>query len=284
MSGSFRLHNKFHRSSHYSLSSASVQEHGIDPIASKEEPFNGVFYNILTDQNRTYNISTNSYDWYSNYTTLKELSSKWDLAGTTYTTVRSNSSNWNNSYSAYSTLCAVSANYNSTYTTVRANSASWANEYVLYTNRVQENTKSKTFRGYTLSVNNDNTVDWNLDIAQVAYLTLYSDVTIKNPPPSSMKSGGIYNLYVIQGNPDGDFNITFGSNYVFPLGVDISSSINFELSGVTIFNFFSDSIYMHGDFYKTDIPENGEGIVRFGNNKNMKIFGSPVLLFPFASP
>ena len=253
MAGFFRLHNKFHRSSHHSLSSTSVQDQGIDPIASKTEPFNGIFYNVLTDEQQSYYITTNSYDWYSNYTTVNTLSSNWDSIGTTYTTVNTNSANWNNGYSAYTTLCAVSSNYNSTYTTVCANSAFWGNEYLLYTNRAQENTRSKTFSGYHLSINPDNTVDWNLDIAQVAYLKLDRNVTLKNPIPSTMKSGGLYNLYVVQGSPSGGYSLTFQTNYVFPIGVNVTTDMNFALSGVTIFNFFSDSVFMYGDFYKTNL-------------------------------
>ena len=255
MAGSFRLHNKFHRSSHHTLTGTSTQDQGIDPIASKEEPFNGIFYNNLTDQNRTYDILTNSFDWHSNYTTVCSTSSNWDSIGTTYTTVCSNSANWNLGYNAYLTLSSVSANYESTYSTVCANSAFWANEFVLYTNRVQENTRSKTFSGYQLGVNIDNTVDWNLDIAQVAFLTLTSNVSVNNPIPSTMKKGGLYNLYVVQGRPSGGYTLNFGDLYLFPVGVDISTSINYLLSGVTIFNFICDGVYMYADLYKTNIIE-----------------------------
>jgi len=218
MAGFFRLHNKFHRSSHHTLSSASVLDQGIDPIASQNQPFKGIFYNNLTDQNNTYNIPTNSYDWYTTYSTVCSVSSRWDSTGTTYTTVRANSANWNNGFSAYTTLCAASANWSSVYTTVCANSANWVNEYVLYTNRVQENTRSKTFSGYDLSIKIDNTVDWDLDIAQVAFLTLdVNNVVINNPPIESMKNGGLYNLYVAQGGPIGGYNLSFGSKYIFQL-------------------------------------------------------------------
>ena len=253
MAGFFRLHNKFHRSSHHTLSSTSVLDQGIDPIASQQEPFNGIFYNTLTNQQGTYEIPTNSYEWYSTYATVCALSSNWNLIGTVYSTVCANSANWNNAYSAYSTLCAASANWDSTYSTVCANSANWVNEYVLYTNRVQENTRSKTFSGYDLTINGDNTVDWNLDIAQVAFLTLDRSVTIKNPVPSTMKNGGLYNLYVVQGSPSGGYSLTFESNYLFPVGVNIATDINFALSGTTIFNFFCDSSFMYGEFYKTNL-------------------------------
>lgn len=285
MAGFFRLHNKFHRSSHHTLSSASVLDQGIDPIASEQEPFNGVFYNTLTDDENTYQIPTNSYDWYSTYSTVCGLSSNWELIRGAYTTVNSNSSNWDNAYNAYTTLCASSANWDSVYSTVCANSANWANEYVLYTDRVQENTRSKTFSGYNLIINPDNTVDWNLDIAQVAFLTLDRNVTIKNPIPSTMKNGGLYNLYVIQGEPSGGYSLTFENNYIFPAGINVATDINFLLSGTTIFDFFCDSISMYGDFYKTNLipqsptptptptPTPLNYIVTFGNS--VPIIGFP---------
>ena len=94
MAGFFRLHNKFHRSSHHTLSSTAVQDQGLDPIASQQEPFNGIFYNNLTDQQNSYNILTDSYDWYSTYSTVCGLSANWDSIGTTYTTVCANSANY----------------------------------------------------------------------------------------------------------------------------------------------------------------------------------------------
>jgi hypothetical protein len=255
MAGFFRLHNKFHRSSHHTLTGTSTQDQGIDPIASKEEPFNGIFYNNLTDQERTYDILTNSFDWHSNYTTVYSTSSNWDSIGTTYTTVCGNSANWNLGYDAYLTFSSVSSNYESTYTTVCANSSFWANEFVLYTNRVQENTRSKTFSGYQLGVNLDDTVDWNLDIAQVAFLTLDRNLIINDPEPFTMKKGGLYSLYVIQGNPSGGYLLDFGTNYIFPVGVNVSTDMNYLLSGVTIFNFISDGVFMYGELYKTNIIE-----------------------------
>lgn len=250
MAGFFRLHNKFHRSSHHTLSSTLILDQGIDPLASQQEPFNGIFYNNLTDQQNSYNILTNSYDWYSTYSTVCGLSSNWDSIGTT--TVRTNSANWGIGYSAYVTLCAVSGNYESVYSTVCVNSANWGNEYILYTNRAQENTRSKTFSGYNLTIKPDNTVDWNLDIAQVAYLTLDRNVLVKSPSGNSMKNGGLYNLFVSQGG-SGGYSLSFENNYIFPVGVNISTDINFTLSGVTIFNFLCDGAFMYGDFYKTNL-------------------------------
>jgi hypothetical protein len=310
MAGYFRLHNKFHRSSHHSLSGTDTVDGGSDPIASKDLPFNGIFYNNLTDQKRTYNISTNSYDWNNVYVTVNALSADWNLAKTTYTTVCANSANWNKGYNSYLTTKSLSSKWESVYTTVCANSAAWSDaQFILLTNKVQENTRSKTFKGYDLTVNQDKTVNWDLDIAQVAFLTLNeNDVFLKNPLPSSMKRGGLYNLYVLNNFKKSkkivrfnsrysikkiespkilhtlnfySYNIYFDNNYLFPK--DMENLINYSVSGVTIFNFFCDGVFMHGDRYRTSASLE-ENILTFEINKQMhqfneNYFDAPVVRF-----
>jgi hypothetical protein len=255
MAGIFRIHNKFHRSSHHTLSGTLTQDQGIDPIASQLEPFQGIFYNNLTDQSRSYNILTNSYEWYSTYSTVSSLSSNWDSVKTTYTTVNQFSADWNLGASAYYTLKPLSSNFESTYTTVNANSANWGDPNLLYTNRVQENTKSKTFKGYDLVIDSGGNVEWNLDIAQVAFLKLTENVTIKNPTVGTQRKGGLYTLYIIQEESGGfvGWDVLFDDSYKFPVGVDPSTSLNRNLSGVTVLNFLSDGSLMFGEFYTLNI-------------------------------
>jgi hypothetical protein len=247
MAGIFRLHNKFHRSSHHTLSSTLTQDQGLDPIASQNEPFQGIFYNTLTDQQFSYTIPTNSYDWWSTYSTVNTFSANWDSIGTTYKTVNALSADWNSGYSAYESLRPVSGSFNSSYSTVYANSANWGDPNLLYTNRVQENTRSKTFQGYTLTPVG-NTVEWDLNIAQVAFLTVTQSLTVLNPALNSSKRGGLYTLYVIQEN-GGNHDVNFGNAYKFPVGTIIHANILKPLSGVTIINFISDGNLMFGDFY-----------------------------------
>jgi hypothetical protein len=252
MAGIFRTHNKFHRSSHHTLSSTLTQDQGTDPIGSRLEPFNGIFFNNLTDQSRSYNILTNSYEWHSTYVTVSSLSANWDSIKTTYTTVNTYSADWQLGYSAYVTLNPLSANYNSVYTTVNTYSADWGDPNLLYGNRVQENTKSKTFAGYDLTIDALNEVEWNLDIAQVAYLKLDKNATIKNPSVGTQKRGGLYSLYIIQEN-GGGWSLSFLDSYKFPIGVNISTDIATTLSGVTIINFLSNGTLMLGDLYTTQL-------------------------------
>ena len=251
MAGIFRIHNKFHRSSHHTLSGTLTQDQGVDPIASRAEPFNGIFFNILTDQTRSFYIKTNSYEWHRAYSTVSTLSSNWDSIKTTYTTVNAFSANWDLGYSAYLTVNPVSANYNAAYTDVNANSANWSDPNLLYTNRVQENTRSKTFSGYDLTIDSGNLVDWDLNIAQVAFLFIDKDITLKNPTIGTQKKGGLYTLSIIQ-DAVGGRSVDFGNNYKFPKGVIISNIINKSSSGITVLNFLSDGSTMFGDFYLID--------------------------------
>lgn len=252
MAGIFRTHNKFHRSSHHTLSSTLTQDQGVDPIASKLEPFNGIFYNNLTDQERSYNILTNSYEWYSTYATVSTLSANWDSIKTTYTTVNTFSGDWNSGYSAYLSINPLSAKFQSVYTEVNANSANWGDGNLLYTNRVQENTKSKTFKGYDLTINSNDAVNWDLDIAQVAFLKVDRNVTLLNPNANTQKKGGIYTLYIIQENGGGWF-VNFENSYKFPIGTNATTDMVKTLSAVTTINFLSNGTLMLGDFYSTQI-------------------------------
>lgn len=252
MAGTFRYHNKFHRSSHHTLTGTNIEDQGLDPIASENQPFVGVFYNTITDQNRSYTLNSNSLFWHNVYTTVRSFSANWDTLRSTYTTVNAFSSFWNDGYNAYLSLSPLSSNYLNTYTAVQANSAVWGDPDIMFTDKVQENTRSKTFSGYPLSVNFDSTVNWDLDIAQVAFLTLTQNLTVQNPSPSSMKRGGIYTLYLLQAN-GGNHTAYFQTAYRFPLGDNISANMNKTLNGVTIINFISDGTLLFGDYYKTQI-------------------------------
>jgi hypothetical protein len=252
MAGTFRFHNKFHRSSHHTLTGTDIEDKGLDPIASENQPFMGVFYNTITDQNRSYSFNSNSLFWHNAYLTVRSLSGNWGTQGNTYGLVNSLSSNWNSGYSAYLSFKPVSANYESTYTTVKTNSAVWGDPEVMFTDQVQENTKSKTFSGFPLSINPNSTVNWNLDEAQVAFLTMTQSLTVQNPLQSSIKRGGIYTLYLIQSN-GGNHTAFFGTAYRFPLGDNISANMNKNLNGVTVINFISDGVLLFGDYFKTQI-------------------------------
>jgi len=257
MAGNFTFHNKFHRANHHTLSSFDIVDSGLDPIASKAYPFLGVFYNRLTDQSRSFNIDTNSLEWWSAFTTMVAYSGIWMPTLTLYTTVSTLSDSWNLGYSGYTTLKSNSASYDSVYATVCSFSADWGSPFLMFTNKVQEYTHAKTFSGRELVLNTNfvgnSTYEWNLDEQQVAFLTVKKNILIKNPIPGTMITGGLYTLVIKQNNlpvANVGYDVQFEPAYRFnerfteAAGLNI---VNKALSGITVYNFVAVGDFLFGD-------------------------------------
>ena len=257
MAGSFTFHNKFHRANHHSLSTFDIVDSGFDPIASRRFPFLGIFYNKLTDEKRTFDINTNSYDWWSAFTTMFSYSAIWMPTLSLYTTVKTLSDNWNLGYSGYTTLKANSAIYESTYTTVCSYSAEWGSPYLMFTNKVQQYTHAKTFSGQELYPDTEipglSVYSWNLDTQQVAFVKIKNNIQIKSPVEGTMVNGGLYTLIIYQNNEDVknvgytvDFEPVYRFNERFT-GEEETQNVNKSLSGITMYNFLAVGDYMFGD-------------------------------------
>lgn len=255
MAGTFTVHNKFHRSNHYTLSSVVVDS-GMDPIASKQYPFLGVFYNIITDQQRTFFIPTNSYEWWSAYTTMSSFSANWMKTQTLYTTVCTLSDNWNLGYNSFTSLCAASGLYDSAFTTVCAYSGSWGSPFLMFTNKVQEFTHAKTFSGVDLygedPVNPGDlrSFTWDLDTQQVAFIRVKEDIFIENPIEESIINGGLYTLVLSQDNTglaNVGHQVSFDTNYRFNSTLNFNDIVSKGLSAVTVINFIAVNSVMYGD-------------------------------------
>lgn len=144
------FHNKFHLTNHHTVSSGGYPDSGIDPIAGPNDPFLGTFYNII--QSLTPNITTNSTEWSSTYTTLCSNSGTYYLFLTTRNTVTALSSNWQGGSSFYETYSPLSGSLNELYTFVRVNSSNWPFlDTTLRLNIPQESVGTKTFAGTTLT-------------------------------------------------------------------------------------------------------------------------------------
>lgn len=146
------FHNKYHQTNHHSVSTYGYPDSGLDPIANREEPFLGTFYNIV--ESVTPNLTGNSLEWYSSYTTLCANSGTYYLYITTRDTVTGLSAGWTSGSNFYNAYKPVSSGLDSTYTTVRENSANWP--FLNNTLRLvfpQENTATKIFDGVTLAPN-----------------------------------------------------------------------------------------------------------------------------------
>jgi hypothetical protein len=255
MAGNFTFHNKFHRSNHHTLSGLDTIDSGLDPIASEGQPFMGIFYNILTNQQRTFNIRTNSYEWWSNYTTFNKNSATWMDTRSLYTTVSSLSDRWQDGFEAYRQFNSLSARYLALYTTVCSYSADWGSPYLMFTNRTQVYTHSKTFSAQPLRpIASDaaslSTFRWDLDTQQVAFLVVDRNIFIQNPVEQSKINGGLYTLVLTQRNngvaPNG-YLVDFDTQYRFNDRVVRSNIANTRLSGVTVINFVCIQGLMYGD-------------------------------------
>ena len=256
MAGRYTFHNKFHRANHHTLSALDLIDSGLDPIASPLAPFTGIFYNLLTDQQRTFNINTNSYEWWLTFSTFQSNSANWMDTRSLYTTVSSLSDRWQEGKEAYDQFNALSARYLALYTTVCAFSAEWGSPYLMFTNRSQVYTHSKTFSGQNLlPVGTTNLVDlstysWDLNTQQVAFMTLDRHAFVRNPVEASKVNGGLYTLVIKQQNaavtPAG-YNIEFDTQYRFNDRDDRANFINKALSAVTVINFICVDGLMYGD-------------------------------------
>ena len=240
------FHNNYHRSNHHTVSIINYPESSKDPIASLQFPFLGTFYNNYYDNNGNYIGKSNSYEWWSAYTLTNSNSSIWDKFYTTYTTVNSNSAFWDKYIGVYSTLNSLSSNWQSTYLTLCANIGYWnaaLDPYVESYNKVQEDTKQKTFRNLSIYPSDPMNIVLDLSVGQVT--TYIAEQNSKFIGFSGGKKGGIYHLILISNtlyNPT--FQVQFDPNY-FRFTNDENT---YNITGVYLrkFQFLCDRQFLHG--------------------------------------
>lgn len=84
-------------------------------------------------------------------------------------------------------------------------------------------------------------VEWNLDDAQVATITLTTDTNLENP--TNQQAGATYVLIVKQ-DGTGSRNMTFGSAYKFSFG--ITPTLSSGSGSIDVLTFISDGTNMLG--------------------------------------
>jgi hypothetical protein len=241
------FHNNFHRSNHHTVALSGYPESSKDPIASIKFPFKGVFYNDLYTIDGNFISKTNSYDWYSAYTTTNSNSGKWEQYLTTYTTVCSNSAFWDEFSKVYSELNAVSGNWQSTFDTLCANIVYWNAVYdptTMYTNQVQESTRQKTFKNYLINPEDPMDIILNLSAGQVS--TYYAETDSKFNGFTGAKRGGIYHLILI---------------------LDSTSNPNFEV-------YFDFDKFKFSNNQNNYVINSASNLITFENNDKIIKFGS----------
>lgn len=253
MAGNFTFHSKLHRASHHTTSGTGLPDAGLDPIASEGQPFQGIFFTLLPDTNGFLTIKSNSYQWWSVFTTVSSVSSIWAPTLSLYSTVNSLSDNWNLGYNAYVNYSAVSGFYYSAYTTVCGFSAQWNSPDIMYLSIAQEYTGTKTFSGTTLRYTQRAAtyetatypaVDWDLDTNQVTFVTLTANTIFNNP--TNQRRGGLYTLNIIQ-SAGGNCDALFRSAYRFNSTIALTGVISLSANSRTIIHFVSDGYLMYGD-------------------------------------
>jgi len=271
------FHNKFHRSSHHTVTTPGYPDSAKDPIASQTAPFSGLFYNdfiaitaanvfdivtftgdsivsftgepflvIATNYNSGF-IFTNSLVWHETKNTVQNLSGEWEKYPTTYTTTNEGSGNWNLGYSGYQTLQDL--NLESLEQTYNENISYWSDLVNAWrTNKVQEDTGAKNFQGVNLTFN-ANSAFWDLSAQQAAYVTfpgISAEYYLKNiVPPEQKKKGGIYYL-VIQQSLTGNENLNFDSDYVFQDQLSGTNVVRLLPLSITAIKFVCDGNKLYG--------------------------------------
>ena len=170
-------------------------------------------------------------------------------------TVNTLKASWSSGYSFYVSLTPNSAKYESMYSTLQSYSGTWLDitNYGRLLNESQQDTQYKGCIAPTLSTTPALQVNWYLDNAQTAFVTLTSHVTVKNP--SSLRKGGTYSIAFQQDYPGNHF-VTFENMFVLS-GVYATNNkvmpgagLVKELSAfaVMVVNFVSDGSKLYGKY------------------------------------
>jgi hypothetical protein len=86
-------------------------------------------------------------------------------------------------------------------------------------------------------------VDWNLNIAQTAELTLNQATVLNNP---TNQAAGATSVLIVKQPAGNNYTLTFGSLYKFPFGV--APTITPANGAVDILTFISDGVNLYGGY------------------------------------
>jgi len=271
------FHNRLHRTIHHTVSSATYPDSHLDPVASEDKPFFGIFYNTipagshvlsnyLTDFSGnlllafnldeiqsiaqtsnitvTDSIATNSQQWSNAYAIAHALSAEFGQYLTVFNTVTALSGQWKSAADFFVNFFATSAGFISCESTVRTLSVTWE-EYPFkhLVNLAQADTQAKNFAATKLPVTSN--LVWDLSANQFSYMTLTSSVVFKNLDSIKKKKGGQYYLMLKQ-PASGSNDVYFDSDFVFSnFDYLTGDTVNKEPLGVTVFKFVTDGVKMY---------------------------------------
>lgn len=230
----FLYHNKWHSFNHHTVPTREYPDSAMDPIASLEFPFKGIFFNNIpvsavnletdTKQSiRTYDSDSYGWWWYTSLTYRN--SADWDRWGTVRDTITYYLNDWNDAYHGFqfwsgynytpwedvsarmfqlfnNTLEFSAAEVWSLSTDSRAFPISGRGWHIALsgitwrTNVSAVNTRQKNAVPSELSYNDDNTLYWDVSTAQTAYLSLTENRPLTATRIFNVKKGGKYTMWV----------------------------------------------------------------------------------------
>lgn len=260
--GNDLYHNKWHAFNHYTVPLEGFPDSATDPIASKDTPFLGVFYNSLSSSlsgNPRSIGSSNSVGWWHYSSTTYAHSGWWELYPTVLNTTVTLSSNWNSGYSGFTTLCASSARFDSYFNTSLNLSGAGMYEVVggvngpggvgwhialsattHRLNEAQANVNQKVARPVKLLETNKNIV-WNLS-AQTVYVQITGNYALSASEVKNLKKGGRYTMWVyIDRCPEDDMDMIFDQRY-YNIAVKVLSGKDYFRSLTNVIRLSSSSI------------------------------------------
>lgn len=256
-------HNKWHAFNHFTVPLEGFPDSATDPIASRETPFLGVFYNSLSSTlsgtPKSYGSSDSMGWWFYSSTTIAN-SSYWQLYPTVLNTTITLSSDWNLGFEGYTTLFSASARYDSLYNTT--SSLSGADQYETLggitgpggvgwhialsatTHRLNEdqaNTHQKVARPVQLFETGYRNVVWNLS-AQTVYVQLTGNYALSASQVQNLKKGGKYTMWVyIDRCPEENMDFIFDPLF-YNIAVKELSSNDYFQSNTNVIRLSASSI------------------------------------------
>lgn len=251
-------HNKWHGFNHFTVPIEGFPDSATDPIASKNYPFRGIFYNSIFGKVSGAELTNSLYWWF--YSSLtKANSSWWEKYPTVLSTTVNTSSNWDSGFDGYTTLKSNSANYDTYYTSTYLFSGyeeydksggifgnggkgwhitlSSVNHRL---NKSQSNIKQKVAVPVKL-YEKDKTVSWDLS-AQTVYVNLTGNYSLSAIEVKNLKKGGRYTFWAyIDRCPEDEMNLEFNKDY-FSIAVKTLSGSSFYQSLTNVIRLSSSSI------------------------------------------
>lgn len=283
-------HNKWHRFNHHTVALSGYPDSAIDPIASLDFPFRGIFYTLIpyitAGDEILYYIPSDSYLWWSTYNYTVTFSADWENWLSVKETLCADVDDYNSGQQGFLWWSSNSALLDTAYKSAFTLSAEYIwplstegkfppvsgygwhvalSSVTMRLNRQDVSIRQKNAVPVVLAETPFRTVNWNVSAAQTAYLTLTGNYTLTADKVFSAKAGGKYTMWVgLDYCPEPFMNLHFNPD-VYQIQVkklsepDYASEnnvIQLSANNITRIDFVSDGNLMYGraTHYKVFLP------------------------------